>query len=211
MKDKGLCIDISNNNGTLTAGDFRGVPVRMLIVKATEGLSFHDSLYTRNRVIAKALNVPFGAYHFIHADESGSAQADYFLKYAHLRVGDIQPFLDAEDTRLGIERLAMITTTAATHLKARGYHPIVYASSSVWLQMIKYRPGLRQFPVWEAQYPGNYSRWFPFLHRLRFRLRHGATVVLWQWTQSYSVGRHRFDASRIFVPIPSITIKGNQK
>ena len=72
-------------------------------------------------------------------------------------------------------------------------------SESYWLELVALEPALRNYRVWEAQYPGVWTRWFPSLARLRAKLRHGATVVLWQWSQNFLVQGHEFDASRILV------------
>jgi hypothetical protein len=71
---------------------------------------------------------------------------------------------------------------------------------------VKVDPKLKRLRVWEAQYPGRFTRWFPRIARLRIRLGTGVSVVLWQWTDEYAVGGHRYDASALLTDIGNLQI-----
>ena len=182
-----------------------GVPV--LIAKCTEGSTFVDDEYGRHRSLAVRESIIFGAYLFLRVGSSGD-EARFFLEHARLQAGDLQPIVDAEDTSRGISALADRSIACLVALERAGYRPILYASSSTWQAMIRYQPQLRRFRVWEAQYPGRFTRWMPRLAKLRVRLRHGVTVVMWQWTSSYVVDGRRFDASRLLCRPATIRIGG---
>jgi GH25 family lysozyme M1 (1,4-beta-N-acetylmuramidase) len=80
-------IDVSNHNGklNLTQG-LQGLG--FVIAKATEGTNFVDSTYNYYQQNTKALNLHFGAYHFLHAENlSGESEALWFLRHANLSSG----------------------------------------------------------------------------------------------------------------------------
>lgn len=204
-----LVLDCSNND-TITESALRASHAKALICKATEGTGFEDKTYEAMRLNAKHAGIPFGSYVFFH-DASKGLEAEYYLHYAKPKPGDIQPILDVEpggqDTN--VVHMAARANAAAKVLEKHGYKPILYASSSYWLELVRYQPTLKRLRVWEAQYPGHYTRWFPWLAQKRQKLAHGSSVVLWQWTDRYAVGAHFYDASRLFVPINKIRIPAN--
>lgn len=200
-----LVLDVSNND-PIPASSIVGAGCEALICKATEGSSFRDATYPRHRAVALQAEIPFGAYLFLHTDSPGS-EAGYFLDYAQPRPGDIQPIIDAEPPGVFANRAgAARVDGCAAYLEARGYKPILYASAYFWRELVSLRPSLRRLRVWEADYPGRYDRWWPWLAAKRIRLGGGANVVLWQWTDRLAVGSGHYDASRLMVPLKSLLI-----
>lgn len=192
-----LALDVSNNN-PITAAQVKASGAVVLICKATEGSDFQDKTLAEHRAIAKQLGIRFGSYVFLHAGSTGD-EANYYLRYAkpkhdELVIIDSEP--GGQDGK-SIETMARRTHTCALELEQHGHRPILYASSSYWLQLVAVEPSLKRLRVWEAQYPGRFSRWLPRLSRLRTRLRHGVTVVMWQFTDSYVVGVRKYDASLV--------------
>ena len=62
---------------------------KLIVFKATEGLGYTDGFLVSRWNSAKEQKIPHrGAYHFLHMDESGEAQAAYFLEELH-RAGDV--------------------------------------------------------------------------------------------------------------------------
>jgi GH25 family lysozyme M1 (1,4-beta-N-acetylmuramidase) len=176
-----------------------------LIAKATEGATFSDASYAPARNVAHAAGIPFGGYLFLRTDSKGN-EAQHFLSVAKPRTGDIQPVIDAEDLAQGSRALAKRADACAHALEAHGYRPILYASASAWVAMHDAVPALRRLRVWEADYPGRFTRWTPRLAKLRIRLRHGATVVMWQWTPDYTVNGRTYDASALLAPLAGLRI-----
>lgn len=199
-----LVLDVSNNR-PISARDFKASGSVALIAKATEGTSFQDKTLSAHRTTAGINGKPFGSYLFLHPDSAGSEAAAY-LKFARPRRGDIQPIIDAEVTTMGTAELARRAQACARALEAKGYAPILYASAGIWTSLVAAQPRLKRLRVWEAQYPGRYTRWFPRLAALRIRLQHGVSVVMWQWTDSYAVGGRRYDASALLVDIKGLLI-----
>lgn len=199
-----LVIDCSNN-APIGLASFKLSGAVALIAKATEGTSFQDQTLGDHRDIARYAKKPFGSYLFLHPDSTGS-EADAYLKFARPRRGDIQPIIDAEVTTLGTVDLAQRAQRCSLALERAGYKPLLYASAGIWTALVAAEPRLKRLRVWEAQYPGRYARWFPRLARLRIRLQHGVSVVMWQWTDSYAVAGRRYDASALLVDIKGLLI-----
>lgn len=202
-----LVLDCSNN-ASIDYKTFVASGAVALIAKATEGTAFQDWTLKEHRAVARSAGKPFGSYLFLHPDSKGS-EADFYLNYAKPKTGDLQPVIDAEVTNLGIPDLAKRAQSCARALESKGYRPILYASAGIWTGLIAAEPSLKRLRVWEAQYPGRFSRWFPKLAQMRIKLRHGVTVVMWQWTDSYQVGGRHFDASALLTNIDSIRIGGS--
>ena len=210
VKRSRLALDVSNVN-PITLGQLRASGAACLIAKQTEGSTFEDADCGEHRRIAREAGAVFGSYLYLRADSAGN-EADWYLEHGRPGPGELPPIIDAEDLSQGAELLARRANACAMALEAAGYRdaatPWLYASSSVWLQMHRLEPALRRLPVWEAQYPGRFTRWFPGLARLRVRLLHRATVVAWQWTDAYRLGGRRFDASRLMRAPDRLVIPG---
>lgn len=194
-----LAIDVSNVN-PIAFGAARASGCKLLIAKATEGANFDDKTVAAHRKIAGQLGIRFGSYLFLHAFTHGSEAAEY-LAWAKPRKGELV-FIDSEpggQDHGTVTDLAARTDRCARALEVKGFDPILYASSSVWKQMVAAVPALKRLRVWEADYPGRFTRMVPGLLRLRAKLC-GAHVVLWQFTDRYQINGHGYDASLILVP-----------
>lgn len=199
-----LVLDVSNVNPIDRAAVHQSGAVA-LIAKATEGTSFEDKTLGAHRKVAAQVGIPFGSYLFLHPDSRGS-EAAFYLNYARPEAGELQPIIDAEVTTLGAAELAKRTESCARALEAAGYRPLLYASASIWREMVKVDSRLKRLRVWEADYPGRFTRWFPWLSKLRIRLGTGVSVVLWQWSDAFAVGGRRYDASALLTDVDNIRI-----
>lgn len=178
-------IDLSNNNGAGAAVAISSPYLHAVEAKATEGLYFRDADYPIFRAAAKTHGKAFGGYFFIHPDESGKTQADYFLAYAHPKVGDLQPVVDSE---IGSPCAAAPQTLAALNeLVAKGYKPILYSNTSWLMQFAQCAPALEHFRVWEAEYG-------PVLNQVA-----GFHDIAWQFTDRANVAGHLVDGSTLMV------------
>ena len=203
-----IVLDTSNNN-PITDALLKQSGAVALIAKASEGTSFSDQTLRSQRLAARRAGIPFGAYLFFHADKDPKAQIDLFLRDAALRPGDIQPVIDFEVTDNEPQsELALRIDAAVTQLEHHGYRPILYIPVWLLLQVLELKPSLaKRVRVWEPQYPRRVYRWLPGLYRLRIRIRHGVSVVLWQFTDSYRVGAVKgFDASVLLTSLAKIKI-----
>lgn len=201
-----IALDVSNVNPISPERFATAHPApAVLICKATEGSSFRDATLTQHRKLAHKAGMLFGSYLFLRVDSTGN-EATAYLRYAKPRPGELQPIIDAEDLSRGVAELARRANSCALGLEAHGYRPILYASSSVWVGMVAAVPALRRLALWEAQYPRRSLAWSPALLRLRARVRRGAHVCMWQFTDRYQVGGRGYDASYVFDPPKRLTI-----
>jgi len=201
-------IDVSNQ-APITLAAYRQSKAVALIAKATEGTSFKDKTLSGHRTVASMAGTPFGSYLFLHPDSKDS-EAKFYLDYAKPRPGEFQPIIDAEVLNLGTDELARRILSCSKALEEKGYDPLLYVSQGVWGQLVASQPYLKRLRVWEAQYPGRFSRWFPRVAKLRRRLK-GARVVLWQWTDRYAAGGRHYDASVLLAPLDSLLITHPKK
>lgn len=199
-----LVLDV-NDWHPITAAQLAGAPVAALIAKATEGTGYTAHTFAQHRNAAKVAGIPFGSYLYLDASAAGD-QADWYLEHARPHRGDLRPIIDAEDLTKGAATLANTCERTANRLESYGHQPILYSSASTILELIQTAPRLARLPWWEAQYPGRFDRWTPRLARLRIRLGHHLTVVMWQWTDRLNLGRETYDASRLFVPVSRLLI-----
>lgn len=207
-----LVLDVSNNN-PIDEATFRRSGADALIAKATEcyvdaagqTVNYADPTLEQHRAVAKACGVPFGSYLFLHPAAAAN-EAAFYLEYAKPRPGDIPPIIDCEVTDgKPVPQVAERAEACAAALAHEGYTgPLLYGPSSFLEQLYAAAPALAHLLVWEAEYPGRFTSWAPSLAPLRYRLGHGASVVLWQWTDVYAIGGRRFDASRLLGPLPRI-------
>lgn len=192
-----LAIDVSNNN-PIHAGELQIAKPALLICKATEGTGYQDPTYANHRGLAHNAGIQFGSYLFLHPKSSGS-EADYFMEYAKPTVRDVIAVDVETSDGASMQDVAKRALTCLQRLRAVApSDPLLYCSSSWWKTLTEFEPNLKSFAVWEAQYPGKFTQWAPILATLRVKLRSGATVKLWQWTDHYKIGNRYFDASRIF-------------
>ncbi|MCP9357368.1 phage tail protein [Liquorilactobacillus satsumensis] len=79
----GKFIDTSSNNGTMSVSDFKTLydsGVKGIIVKATEGTTYVNSLAASHLVNANSAGIKtVGAYHFLVGSSTGTAQGQAFL------------------------------------------------------------------------------------------------------------------------------------
>ncbi len=160
-----LGIDVSHHQGTIDWTKVAESGQAYVFQKATEGATFTDSSYTRNRSGAGAVSIPFGAYHFAYAqgDTLDAARADaiseasYFLQVAQPAPGDLVPVLDLETNPQQMPPRRLIAWTQAWLDRvelALGVKPLIYTNPSFWATHMNDTTTFAQqgFPLWIAHY-----------------------------------------------------------
>ena len=167
-----FCLDISHYNRGIewdslkVAIDPRGyttrsllhakriLPVRWVIVKATEGETMIDDKFQDNWSEAGRINVSRGAYHFFLTSKDPRKQAENYIARVKLRKSDLPPILDVEKMHKGCTR-KMLNDRALTWLeiieKHYGRKPIVYSSDSFARTMMS-SDITDNYPLWIARY-----------------------------------------------------------
>lgn len=130
-------VDVSHWQGRINWRSAQSAGVTFVFAKATEGRTFVDGQYARNRARADALGIHFSAYHFARPDRTaGDAvrEADHFVRTAALAGRHLLPVLDLEVTGgLGPRALARWARAWLERVHARlGVKPMIYTSPSFW-------------------------------------------------------------------------------
>ena len=95
-------IDISHHQGDIDweklrdHGSINNLPIRFIMIKATEGSSETDENFKDNFFQAREHGFTRGAYHFYSVHSPADSQARHFLNQVKLENGDLPPVLDVE-------------------------------------------------------------------------------------------------------------------
>lgn len=129
--------------------------VGFAFAKATEGLTYEDTHYGRNRKQCKKHGIPFGAYHYFIPGMSAVKQADFFASRYMPQKGDLPPVADIEKTgnltpaklrgelQLFLDRVELKT----------GVKPIIYSYHSFYRDYLHGQ--FDDYTFWVAHYgPG---------------------------------------------------------
>ena len=119
-------IDVSHFNGSPDWATVKASGILGVVHKATQGAKEIDKTFTTAQKAIPIAGLLFGAYHFATGDESGAAQADFFLSVVKptpqtLVVIDFEP--NPSGTSMSLDQLFGWIETVQ---KALGRAPIVY-------------------------------------------------------------------------------------
>lgn len=134
-------IDVSHWQGTPDWDAVVADGTRFAIAKATEGQTFVDDQYARNRAEADRLGLPFTAYHFARPDTTANdalLEADHFLANTALLGRHLVPVLDLENAGgLSPRKLRTWAKTWLARVNQRlGVKSIIYTSPSFWVDKV---------------------------------------------------------------------------
>jgi len=152
-------VDVSNWNHVVKWKRVRLSGQTFAIMKATEGRTFVDPTYARNRRRALRAGLVVAAYHFARPDRrphDAKREANHFLKVARVRAGDIVPVLDLE-TNGDLTRRQLIHWTWAWVNQVRrrtGVRPMIYTGSLRWRTEMRntQRFARAGYPLWLASW-----------------------------------------------------------
>ncbi|HEX3264892.1 MAG TPA: glycoside hydrolase family 25 protein [Candidatus Limnocylindrales bacterium] len=128
-------IDVSHWQGTIDWTQVRAAGKTFAFAKATEGTSFLDDHYAKNKAGAMANGIMFGAYHFARPGSNDPVkEADWFVDNMGLQHGMMIPAMDLEVTGgLGVTALTNWTKAWLQRVADRtGVKPLIYTSPSFW-------------------------------------------------------------------------------
>jgi len=197
-------IDISEYQNKIDWDKVGNSDVRFIIMRATKGLDYADPKYPSNSAGATAQGIKWTAYHYAIPDgKKGDAvaQANFFVKTAHLHPGNILPVLDMEFTGgLGRGRLEDWTAqwlNRVYHLT--GAKGIIYSSPSFWRSYLgdSTRFSSHGYKLWVAN-------WFVKKPDVPASNWSGNGWTFWQWSDCGSVSgitgcvdKDRYDGTHI--------------
>lgn len=123
-------------------------------IKATEGVTVTNRLFTTDWAGSRKVGILRGAYHFFHPAQDPLKQAQHFLGVmGPLQANDLPPVLDWEDT----DDVSNKTQIANAQIflnaveKATGRVPIVYVAPAFW-NALGNPAQFARYPLWIANY-----------------------------------------------------------
>ncbi|HEX7951165.1 MAG TPA: glycoside hydrolase family 25 protein [Candidatus Limnocylindrales bacterium] len=130
-------IDVSNWQGRIDFTKVKAAGKQFVFAKASEGTSWTDASYARNKASAIAAGLRFGAYHFArpgNAAGDGVREADHFIAVMGLKRGMLRPVLDLEATGgLGVVALQSWVRSFLGRIYSRlGVRAMIYTTASFW-------------------------------------------------------------------------------
>lgn len=126
--------------------------LQFVFIKATEGVSYRDSIFKRNWEQAGKTHLRRGAYHFFRPSVSVEWQIKNFIKQVQLTAGDLPPVLDVEDVdhippEVLIPKVEKWLIFIEEHY---GIRPILYASLNLYQKVLQ--PAFPDHIAWIARY-----------------------------------------------------------
>lgn len=145
-------VDVSHYQGRVDWSKVAAQDIHFAFLKATEGLTYRDSLFARNWAALDTLGIRRGAYHYFHADRSAQQQAFNFIQTVRLYPGDLPPVVDVEVTKdaspVQLRRhLQTWLTMVETHYRRR---PVIYTYQKFYNQHLS--GYFDDYPLWIARY-----------------------------------------------------------
>jgi lysozyme len=130
-------IDVSSWQGLINFVKVKAAGKSFVIAKATEGSTWTDASYARNRAAAMAAGLRFGGYHFARpGSQSGDAvrEADHFVAVLGLKRGMLVPTLDLEASGgLSVKGLQAWVKAFLGRVYSRlGVRAMIYTTPSFW-------------------------------------------------------------------------------
>jgi lysozyme len=148
-------IDVSHYQSNINWDSIVAQNISFAFVKATEGETFEDSLYSSNWPEMKRVGIKRGAYHFFRPSLSVYKQAKNFIDNVRLEIGDLPPVLDVEVDDGASEELVVFRIKTWLEMIEHHYKvtPIIYTNISYFNKFIA--GNLDEYPIWIARYSYN--------------------------------------------------------
>jgi lysozyme len=162
-------IDVSHYQTRVDWGQVQKAGIVFTFVKATEGITLNDPMFSHHWRSAGACGIFRGAYHFFRPQFDPVAQAEQFLDLIWEEPGELPPVLDLEG--LGNLSPDRVIAGACRWMKAVEEQlkrkPILYTGSAFWRKTLGNSPLLAEHPLWIAHYtsgprpllPSAWSKW----------------------------------------------------
>lgn len=146
-------VDVSHYQGKIDWQTLSGQNIQFAYVKATEGSSYVDEMFSRNWAEAKETGIRVGAYHFFSFDSPGKDQAEHFIRTVESFPGMTAPAVDVEfygkkreNPPKGDEVERELREYLELVEQAYGRKPVIYATMEAWKLYIKGR--FEEYPLW---------------------------------------------------------------
>lgn len=130
-------VDVSNWQGAIDFTKVKAAGKQFVFAKASEGTTWTDASYARNKANAIAAGLQFGAYHFARpGSAAGDAvrEADHFIAVMDLKHGMLRPVIDLEASGgLRVTALQSWVRSFLGRIYSRlGVRAMIYTTASFW-------------------------------------------------------------------------------
>lgn len=145
-------IDISHHQKAILWDSVATTHIDFVYVKASEGITWKDTLFQSNWQELNRVGLTRGAYHFFRPGYDGKEQAENFLEQVDLKQGDLAPVLDVEviDDASKVTLLKEMYAWIYLVELRTGIKPIIYTNQKFYNDYIAgYFP---EYPLWIARY-----------------------------------------------------------
>lgn len=145
-------IDVSHYQAQINWDTISQQNISFAFVKATEGATHVDTLFSHNWTEMDRVGLKRGAYHFFRPQTSPVAQAQNFIEQVKMNDGDLPPVLDVEvRDDMSKRRLIDAVRTWLIIVETRyDIKPIIYTNIKFYN---RYLAGhFNEYPVWIARY-----------------------------------------------------------
>jgi lysozyme len=145
-------IDISHHNRRINWEELREAKLSFVVIKATEGATYRDSLFMHNYTTSKAEGYKTGAYLFYRFCKSPEEQAANFIHFVPKDSTDMPPVIDLEfggncETDLSKDELTNQIARCMQLLEEHyGKRPIIYVTQNFYDEYLTTR--LTDYPLW---------------------------------------------------------------
>lgn len=152
-------VDVSHYQSCIEWDQLALQDIHFAFIKATEGKTLVDSLFTDNWENARTAGLHRGAYHFFRPQSPPLDQVLHFIRVVRLEPGDLPPVLDVETLDgCSPDTIIPLIRTWLTLVEAHyGVKPILYSNQKFYHRHLAGH--FDDYPLWIARY----SRDFPEL------------------------------------------------
>ena len=171
-------VDVSAYQGKIDWDVLKSQNIDFAFIKATEGSSFKDKMFSENFKNAYESGIRIGAYHFFSYDSSGITQAENYIDTVPVKENMLPPVLDVEfygdksenlpDAETTRENLLLMIDMLKEHY---GMQPVIYATrrsydlyisgyfkdSDIWIRSVSSEASLpdgRDWKFWQYCHKG---------------------------------------------------------
>lgn len=145
-------IDVSHHQGIIEWDSVISGNISFAFVKATEGYTFKDSLFSKNWEEMKRVGIKRGAYHFFRGNTNPKKQAINYIETVALDSGDVVPILDIEKLD-GVSSAKLIKNAKIWLIeveKAYKVKPMIYAGQYFYNKYLA--NSFKGYPLWIAEF-----------------------------------------------------------
>lgn len=151
-----LGIDVSHFQGDVNWDEIKKAGIIFVYDKATEGETYIDPKYARNRLGAHEYDLLHGSYHFFESDDDPKKQAELFLSVIDHKSGDMPPVLDLEDGgikgEVSTEDFSKNVLTFLKFVESKlKVKPIIY-TNHIFGNKYLTDPEFAKYELWIAEY-----------------------------------------------------------